>query len=369
MTFMTESPVVIYSEKPFDDIWLRLLRFTSHGNLAQHRPRNSGAALDAEGSAEVSASCQQAHEYFRAALSATLATAPLQLYYGMASLLKAATILVNGACGDIGHHGMTAAEIPSGGKIGDVSLVVHAMKAGGLLEYAGTLQPGNRLGGKQSWSLAELLGSVPDLFDEHAAAYGGSELGHCVPIERVLQSDSKIADRIDLTRVPDLENLIPKIEHFSERYLTPQHPAGSPFMILRPRLNVALDITETALSGRRFLLVGHTKEGRLVTLTPVVAMFMGMFILGTLSRYHARRWSSFLDDTQDDERHLVEMSIRMCIRTFPNMALDFIVGRKHVFTGLRFQDTDLREYAVTNDVKEIVSKEVEGVFHRLKRQE
>jgi len=365
---MAEDQVIVYSEEPVDDIWLRLLRFTHQRGLAQHRPRASGQALDLDACAEVTGSCRQAHEYFKAATSSTLATAPLQLYYGMISLLKAATILVAGHCGDIGHHGMTIGKIVKEMRIGDVSLTVQGQRAGGLLEYAQVVQPGNGLTGKQLWTLRELLGSVPDLFDEHAAAYGPGQEIYSVPFERVVLSDSQSADRIDSAHGPTILPLISQIEGFSSRYLAPQQlPDG--LVILRPRLKSPGDLAQMALSGRRFLLVGHKKNQACVTLVPMLSIFMGMFILGTLSRYHARRWFDFLGNTQDDERNLIESFVRLSIRGFPNMVLDFVSGRKHIFTGLRFQDTDLREFAVTKDVKEMVSKELSGAIRRLRRQE
>jgi hypothetical protein len=94
-------------------------------------------------------------------------------------------------------------------------------------------------------------------------------------------------------------------------------------------------------------------------------MFMTAFILGYLSRYHARFWSAFVTKSRDDEKHLIEMFVRLCLRLFPNTVLDTITGSRHIFSPARSQDTDLRDYAVVKDIKDIISKEVASTLQDL----
>jgi YaaC-like Protein len=358
---MPEKAVVIYSEQPFEDIWLQILRFTYDSNLLQHRVPSDGSQLGEDARNEVAASIQHGHEYFRAALTASLHTSPVQLYYGMVTLMKATRILSSGSCGEIGHHGMTIPAVPTGGRLGQIQLRVDGRAAGGLAEYAKVLLPPPTLEGGRQWSLSELLGSVPDLFEEYAAAYSPVEDFYCVPIERVVLSSRQVVDRIDQTHVPDFANLMPRIDGFKNRYLTPQETQNG-IIVLRRTLKATDDLAHTALSGGRFLLVGHKKGAHNVTLAPLIATFMAMFILGTLSRYHARKWSLFVKQLHDAERHLIEMFIRLSVRVFPNAVLDIVTGRQHVFTAARRQDTDLRNYVETKDVKEMISREVPEII-------
>jgi hypothetical protein len=353
--------VVIYSEHPTDDIWMRLARFTYDANLRKHVVPATGAGLTDDARREVAASIEQSREYFKAATEVSLHTAPLQLYYGMTNLLKATTILLNGSCAAIGHHGMTMPPGALTASPGNAKLHVNGGAAGGLLEYASAIQPGHQLSGGQVWTLSDLLASVPELADDWEATYGPGR--HCVPIERVMVSPQDTADRIDIIRFPDYALFLKHILGLSDRYLRPQ--ATATHIVLRTKLTPIDDITHVSLSGKRFLLVAHEKSGASIALSPMVASFMAMFVLGTVSRYHAQWWSSFVNESEDNERHIVELFVRLAVRLVPNIALDTIERKRHVFTTAREQNTDLREFVVTNEVKEIVSKEVTEALRQM----
>lgn len=346
----------IFSEEPLHDVWMRLLNFSYEENLRAFKAVRTGEDLAPDTRADIASSLQQAREYFRAAEAVSLHTSPLQIYYGTVSLLRATVLLLWGRCDPIESHGMSVPAADNKARIGEVALVTRAASGGALGAYVKALLPGQALVGNEEWSLAQLLGSVPDVYDLHVASYVGRKDLHLIPIERVLSDAGHNFDRCSQKEVPNASELLKRVPALAVQYLQPQQVGE--FVIFRPRLTATVDISVEALSGRRFLPVSHVMKTREVTLSEGIYMFMALFTLGMLSRYHPRRWGQVVSAPDLAERQLVEQFLRVARRKLPNIALNLIVNRPLVFTPARVEGTDLRQFVRRDEVKEMIAEAV-----------
>ncbi len=83
---------------------------------------------------------------------------------------------------------------------------------------------------------------------------------------------------------------------------------------------------------------------------------MGLFALGTLSRYHADFWSPFVRNDTTGERWLVEEFVALAARHMPNLVLNMLVGDDLVFAATREGVRDESSQLTEADVRELINK-------------
>lgn len=356
---------IIFSEDAARDIDLRLRNYTYDQSLKDHKPRGASERLDNNQRAEVAASVLQGLEYLKVGRSVSLHTGSVQLHYATVSLLRAAVLLVKAELAPIKGHGMDLGGVPPATPLGGTNVWCRAKHDGALVVLGEALLDGDRLlkGGPEQWLLRDLLGSIPDIRATHVRCYG-LENNLCVPVERVRTPTGAFLDRIPLDLVAaDILGRVIGDKWVKATYLNPQRTEKH--LVLRPQLGKVRDITVEALSGQRFIRLGHTSLG--APLPELISFLASLFILSSVSRYYVRTWDEVVGDAISLERQLVQEFLIVSARRIPNLVLDHIEDVAHVFTSQREGPVDLREPLTKADVKKLVREELREVISLLKK--
>ncbi len=89
-------------------------------------------------------------------------------------------------------------------------------------------------------------------------------------------------------------------------------------------------------------------------------MFMGLFALGYLSRYHPEVWHPFVKRDESGERLVVEKLLSTASRFLPNLILESMYGYRMQFIteaqGTTDLTTSLSKAEVENIVKQMLNR-------------
>jgi hypothetical protein len=213
--------------------------------------------------------------------------------------------------------------------------------------------------GTGEWSLDEIFSSIPDLLEDHQSCYAKSP-PHLIPVETVI------------TRQGTLERLLShylerlgtsfdfqKIPGFNDMYLVPQVVQNSEYIVLRRQIYSSNSIFVSSIYGQKFLPVSHMKNGKLLFPSLILLMFMGLYILGMISRYHPAYWSIFVMSDNSGEKLLVERFISICRRHLPNLLLNTLREKEIIFAFERKTDLDLTSTFSKEELDQIVMEKIE----------
>ena len=310
--------VYINSENATKDQWKLLAQYAYPTNivryLQQHKFADSGKLV------EYIAGCfRQSEAYFTAAENSPIDISPLLQYYGAATLLAGASALVRGNQLPIKGHGM-ALNASNIRRIADAQMIPRGN--GALQQFAGIFSLGCQFVNGEPWTMEEILGSIPDLKQDFESCYQEA-VPYTVPIE-IVKRDRGSLERIaieELRRFKAPENALTNVENLRQSYLIPEHT--NQYVILRRKIE-SPEIGTYSLFNQKHLQIAHSKKGQMLTPSQVINMFMGMFSLGFLSRYHPEFWNPFVRSDETGELLLVEKFIAVCQRYFPNLVLNEI---------------------------------------------
>jgi hypothetical protein len=202
---------------------------------------------------------------------------------------------------------------------------------GALHKFCETFSSGSNLIKGNSWTMGELLGSVPDLRTDFEQHY--RDLMYFVVPTEIVVTKPKIFERIknkDLSWFDSPSEALDLIPGLSEAYLTPQ--MKSKYVILHYKRG-GTDIGTYSISGRKYLQFAHIKGGRLLNPKQLIILYMGLFILGSLSRYMPEMWNPFVQSDATGERLIAEKFISVCARLFPNLVLNEIQDQRYQFVN------------------------------------
>jgi len=338
--------VYINSENAVKDQWNLLAQYAYPTNIVRYLQQHGFA--DSKKLAEYVAGCfRQSEAYFVAAENSPIDISPLLQYYGAVTLLAGASAMIRGTQLTIKGHGMTlnASNIK---RIADAQVIPRGK--GALQQFTDIFSPGCSFANGEPWTMEEILGSVPDLKQDFETCYQEA-IPYAIPIE-IVKRDRGSLERIskkDLARFKVPEDALANIENLLQSYLVPEHT--NQYIILHRKIK-SPEIGTYSLFNQKHLQIAHSKKAKKLTLSQIINMFMGMFSLGFLSRYHPEFWNPFVRSDETGELLLVEKFIAVCQRYFPNLVLNEIQQSRIQFVNKTKGILDLSISSSSEDSKQ-----------------
>ena len=350
----------IFTEEPEQELWRSLLQFSYKANIHRFFEDNQ---IEITGEEDVLANCiagalLQANEYYKASKMVSLQVLPLLLYYGTTNLFYAMSVLMTGSTPEISNHGMHIVVEPSQRFIADTGIKFDHYSDGAIHSFAKRLGTEINLCEYQPWELGDFFDSIAEIKDDYDRCYQ-NKTSQIIPLN-VVKTPEGIVEKIyidDSIAIQTLSN----IEGFSSAYLTPQRVADrnkKSYMVLRHKMNGRV-IHQTSYSGQPYLQVGHTKGSKVVTVPRELNMYIALFVLGFLCRYHPEKWNPFVTQDSTGEKLLVEKLLYYSRRMLPNIVLNRILGSQISFVSDKYIPEDRIHLVGEHEVREIVSNEVQ----------
>lgn len=320
------------SENPAEDQWTILNQYCYPRNIERYI-RDRKGEMPAKATTEYVAGClQQAGRFFAAVGTAPLDIAPIIGYYGASALLGGTLALLSGARPTINSHGMKLEQTPQRHRrLGQIGVVTGGSVTGALRVFAAQFSPLSPISGGQRWRLLDLLGWVPDLRDEFRLCYPTARPA-TLAVELV-PTDDGVVERVPLEDIAAIGNpaaVLARIEGLDAFYIQPQVLAS--FAVLRRKVG-SEGLPTYTVSGDKYFPLAHLRDGRKVTFALPIVMFMALFALGHLARYHPDRWNPFVRSDETGERLAIERFLSIASRQLPNLMLNEIVGERVEFAA------------------------------------
>lgn len=359
---MKDNIKIIATENPQEEQWKLLLQYAYPANINKlFLQRNfEGEDKIVE---FVAGSILQSHAYFEAANQASLYIKPLLVYYGVSNLMAGASTIITGEKLDIKGHGMKLDLHENLEKLIAFSRIkVVDENKGGFSNFNKVLTNNESLPQGTIWELKELFGSIPDLRSNFESCYSGLNAS-VIPVEIVKLKD-RTMERISFEDCPYLKEdkgIFEKIDNFNKYYLNPQIQDDK--IILNRKINYC-DIGVYSIHGRKYLQVSSYKNGKPVKLDILMIMYMGLFALGYLSRYHPGIWNPFIQKDLTGEKLVVDKFLDISIRHIPNLILNIIEGKEIRFINETDGIKDLRFLTLQDDIKNIVSDAIQELYSK-----
>lgn len=320
----------VVTEDPKREQW-RLINQYSYATNIRRYATDKGLPPHSQPDVDyISGSIRQAHAYFLAAENAPLDISPLLAYYGAVNLLTGIAALQGGARLDINNHGMKLDIAPGLSRLSDAKVIPKGGTSGCLKALTTFYSTGTTIENGIEWSVAELLSSIPDI---------KSDFRHCFPREVTYCVETTILNRngveferveiVDFVGYSDPLVALASVDGFSKSYLPPQRPGGL-YIILNRRIGASL-IGAHSISGKKHLLLGHSKGSRVVCPSHLISLLMALFAMGHLSRYYPEYWNPFVQADATGERAVIEKLIDVSLRYVPNLALDRLLAKQVQF--------------------------------------
>jgi len=331
------------TEDPKADQWRLLSQYAYPTNIRRYLSGSGRAESDKSVEEYVAGCVRQGEAYFTAADRAPLDITPLLLYYGSSNLLAGASAMLTGVVPVVNNHGMRL-KVPDaeGPRIADVRVLPFDPGAGALQSFSDVFSEGCPLASQGDWTVEEILGSVPDLKRDFENCYQGAA-PFTIPVQpaqrtfRYSDEDGTerrvIYERVDPEDVKRFENpvdAIRSVRHFSAAYLFPQAGDDLTHIVLYRKWK-ANEIGFYSIYGRKYLEVPHVKKGQSLSPAQLIIMYMGLFALGYVSRYHPELWNPFVRSDTTGERLVIEKYLSLCQRYVPNLVLNAISNTRIEF--------------------------------------
>ena len=358
----------IFSENPENDLWRELLQFTYEANIKRYLGQKSLCA-DASTINCIVGAFLQADAYYESARKASLQIAPLLLYYGSTNLLYGMVNLLSGSINEIANHGMNIIIPDEMSFIAETKVRFLSPGNGGVHVVARAMGFESDLTGFGDWKLEEFLDSIAEISADFEQCYDGKT--SCISMLDIFNTPDGKVEKIYFTEenkkriLLSLEN----VNGFTKSYLPltigREHNTGKQYFILRHKLT-GKDISEISFSGQPYLRAGHNKNKKLVTVPTILNMYVALFILASLCRYHPEHWSPFILKDTTAEKLLVEKFLYYARRMIPNIVLSKIVGKSVQYTSSRYTDINTIKLVGEHQVQEIVEQKIRERYEREK---
>ena len=349
----------IFTEEPEQELWRSLLQFSYRTNILRYFDENKIEKSEKDDilANSIAGAILQADEYYKASKTVSLQVAPLLLYYGTTNLMFALSVLLTGSVPEIKNHGMHIAVYPNKEFIAETGITFDHHEDGGIHIFSGNLGFEANLCEYRSWDLGEFLDSIAEIRDDFKLCYRDRK-SHIIPLD-VIKTPDGIVEKIFL----DEEETVPllaMIDGFSSAYLTPQRASSrsdGSYLILHHKMT-GKPIHQIAYSGQPYLQVGHVKSGKKLTIPKEINMYVALFTLGSLCRYHPEKWNPFVTQDSTGEKLLVEKLLYYSRRMLPNIVLNKILKQQVSFVSDKYMPEDRIHLVGQHEVQEIVAKEI-----------
>lgn len=328
----------VFTEEPERELWKALLRYSYATNIKRYSSENQIVPVGDGGSCIncISGALLQVDEYYRASQGVSLQVRPLLLYYGTTNLLYAMYVLMTGTIPDINRHGMRI-EIAADDKpfIADTLVRFDYPQDGGIHLFARQLGYDVKLCELVIWDLGMFLDSIAEITQDFRECYTDRR-PHVLLLNTVKTPEGNV-EKVFLDGRG--QEVFDDVDGLSKAFLAPQevrYQQGGSYFVLRGKM-AGKDITRVSYSGQPYLQVAHRKGKGLVTVPSELGMYISLFVLGSLCRYHPEKWNPFVTQDSTGERLLMEKLLYYARRMFPNVVLNTISGRPTIFVASRFE--------------------------------
>lgn len=348
----------IFSESPVNDQWQILLRFAYTNNIKKYLIAKGTKSFPSNLPEIISNSFQQAYEYYSAAQTASLNISPLLIYYGTTNLLLATASIVSGEELSIENHGMQLIIPKHLTRIADVEIKIRDPKNGAFNNFNNIFSTNTYLPSGENWTLLESLGAILELKDDFENVYE-KDYAFTVPLQVIKKKDEKYwrLNETQIKRFPSPNNIFELIPEFNKNYLAPVKTQKGSSLIIRKKLNGS-DLSEISISGESYFAISNTKNNKLITLPLVSRIFLGLYALGFLSRYHPDKWAPFIRTDSTGEKQLIEKFIHLAKRYIPNLCLNYLYNKKYVFLDQIKNIKDISEKTYKEELQEFIREEI-----------
>ncbi len=350
----------IFTESPEDDLWRELLQYSFRTNVSRYLKKHS-LSEDKDTINTIIGSFLQANEYFKASKSANLQISPLLLYYGSTNLLLGLTSLITGKKPEIKNHGMTVIDSTISTYIAEASVVFGDPKTGGIHQFARILGFDKDLTKYGEWKMMDFLSSIVEIDQEYKKCYM-KENGNTFLLDLFNTSMGTIERLyVNKDKVDTVVDILKNVEGFEKNYLPLQvgheRELGRDYLILRKKIS-GNNIKMISFSGQPYLQAGITKNGQLITLPPLFNMYVSLFIMGSLCRYHPEKWGPFVLNDETGERLLFEKFLYLSRRIIPNIVLNLINNDSVVYVTQKYSINETIKHVGEHEIKELIQKEL-----------
>ncbi len=152
------------------------------------------------------------------------------------------------------------------------------------------------------------------------------------------------------------------VHGLSKAYLPPQNTGSYTILKRRPsREDHVSELTEFDLTSQRYLCLTYSKNGAQIFLPVTVAQYCVLFCLGTLARYYPAIWGRILTKDPHGETFLLERTLGIIRRKFPNLVLNLVHSDSFFFFSERTQRTDTRTFLTQAEVDDSIDNALK--FH------
>lgn len=357
----------IFSENPEKDLWRELLQFSYEANIKRYWDKKGIKAREDTISCIVG-SFLQANEYYKSALDANLQISPLLMYYGTTNLLYGMANLLSGSINKIHTHGMKIFIPEQMDFIADTKIRFLSATNGGVHVVARALGFTPDLTGFGDWTLREFWDSIAEIKNDFEQCY--EVQAGCVAMLDVFNTPDGKAEKIYFSdeSKEKLTDLLKNVEGFEKSYLpytiSREYETQKEYFVLRHKIT-GKDISERSFSGQPYLRAGHKKNGKMITLPTILNMYISLFALASLCRYHPEEWSPFVLKDTTGEKLLVEKFLYYSRRLIPNFVLNKILEDSMNYSAGRYTETDTIKLVGEHQVQEMVEQKVRRQFEEL----
>ena len=338
----------IWTDTPRNEIWQQLRYFKSSANVRQlllgntvsRRLRRWPAEKALERAPEIASCVEQADEYFRAAVTVSLATKPLLQFYGVECLAKAIVMLSdeNSTLQNLKYHGLST-RAATAGVCGD-ELQAYADSPSSWCvenEFAvtneGVFPALARVTGDGVISprvvirLKDMFAKIPELSEAFSRHYG--EASDCVRIYARPRKPDSESDNFEVYfDVKDHDSVLavfPEFRDGFEQSARHEYPGFKSATSVAPKFGKPIS---HSVAGEFFV---RPHQSGVVTSSAV--LFAASFIISNLVRYKPAFWMKVLQGADTGAAGIVEMLCNVIDRRFPQNALESIWSERFTFGG------------------------------------
>lgn len=336
------------------EVWSRVALYMSRDVLDRRYLALHGGEISAGKGREIVSHLAQAREYFESAATAGPLVRPLLQYYGVLGLARALILFRVPAAREsnlVPRHGLKATL--QGNELAELQLTIQRGTFDELLEATGNTQAFSadympmsnafastftryrsleqrlvRPALDGTFTLATFVARIPQLKDVYEEALHRPASCHAVSVT------IWTPETYTLLHVRDGRFAVPILEEFKTRLRLPT--GAGPGKITSVAGLGGLDITIPHTSLEVMLaslppLVGTGFSDTFViepypdgwSINPLAFLFVGSFLLSTLVRYHATRWTALLNHEKGDAlMPVLERLYRVIEAEFPARALE-----------------------------------------------
>ena len=360
----------IFTEDPEKELWRSLLQYSYKANIKRYYEENDICYLEEDKESQldslsnsIAGALLQADEYYKASKVVSLQVEPLLLYYGTTNLLYALHVLTTGEMPYINNHGMHIGIENNHKYIADTQIRFDHSIDGGIHVFRRSLGISIDLCKYPNWVLEDFFDSIAEIRDDFDRCYMNKKSK--VVLLEVVDTPDGVVEKIFVDE-DDIQNVINNIEGFSSAYLKPQmaHNQNSQqYYVLRHKMN-GTNIQQLSYSGQPYLQVAHEYDSRLLTIPKELNMYVSLFALGNICRYHPEIWNPFVTQDSTGEKLLIEKLLYYSRRMLPNIVLNRLLNKNISFVSDKYIPESRIHLVGEHEVKEIVRAEVQSQIRR-----